>query len=124
MAAAPDAREGVERLLRSNVALFTRRGGPRGCMLTRATLSCPPGDAEVRSYLERSRRQRLQQLEGRLRRGVQAGERLPAADPSVLAQHYDALVQGLAVRALEGTPRRALDEAVDFAMAAWDASTR
>lgn len=122
MAAAPTARDGIERLLRGNVDLFTRPGGPRGCLLTRATLTCPAGDADVRAYLERSRRERLRQIEDRLRQGVDDDERLPGADPDVLAQHYDALVQGLAVRALEGASRSALHQMVDFAMAAWDAS--
>jgi AcrR family transcriptional regulator len=121
---AATARDGIERLLRANVDLFTRPAGPRGCLLTRATLSCPAGDATVQSYLEGARQQRLRQIEDRLRRGVEAGERLPAADPRVLAHHYDTLVQGLAVTAMEGTSRKALHETVDFAMSAWDAIDR
>jgi AcrR family transcriptional regulator len=124
MGAAATARDGIERLLRGNVDLFTRPDGPRGCLLTRATLSCPAGDGTVLSYLARSRRERVQQIEDRLRRGLADGERLPGAGPAVLAQHYDALVQGLAVRALEGASRETLHEAVDFAMAAWEAIVR
>jgi AcrR family transcriptional regulator len=121
MDAAPTARDGIERLLRGNADLFTRPSGPRGCLLTRATLSCPAGDAAVRSYLERSRRQRLGQIEARLHRGSEAGERLPAAGPRPLARYYDTVVQGLAVAALEGTPRAALHATADLALATWDA---
>ncbi|RIQ32506.1 TetR/AcrR family transcriptional regulator [Jiangella rhizosphaerae] len=121
LAEAPTARAGVEALLRENVALFTKRGGPRGCLLTRATLSCPPSDTTVVAYLERSRRDRLAALRARLRTAEAAGEPLPSDDIDTLAQYYDAQVQGLAVRALEGATRPALLRTVDLTMAAWDA---
>ncbi|WP_116952797.1 TetR/AcrR family transcriptional regulator [Jiangella endophytica] len=125
LAEAPTARGGVEALLRQNVALFTKRGGPRGCLLTRATLSCPPSDTTVATYLERSRRDRLAALRTRLRTAEAAGEPLPSDDIDTLAQYYDAQVQGLAVRALEGAGRPALLRTVDLTMAGWDAlSTR
>lgn len=121
LSAAPTARGGIEALLRENVALFTRRGGPRGCLLTRATLSCPPSDTAVAGYLERSRRERLAALRSRFRAATAAGEPLPSDDHDTLAQHYDAQVQGLAVRALEGASRPALLRTVDLTMTAWDA---
>ncbi|TDE15074.1 TetR/AcrR family transcriptional regulator [Jiangella asiatica] len=121
LAAATTARDGIERLLRANVEVFTRRGGPRGCLLTRAMLTCPPEDAEVRAYLDRSRRDRLAALRSRLGMATEAGEPLPSNDVDTLAQHYDALIQGLAVRALEGASRAALQRTVDLTMAAWDA---
>jgi AcrR family transcriptional regulator len=121
LAAAPTARSGIEALLRENVTLFTRRGGPRGCLLTRATLSCPPSDTPVVDYLERSRRERLAALRTRFRSARAAGEPLPSGDHDTLAQHYDAQVQGLAVRALEGASRPALLRTVDLTMTAWDA---
>jgi len=121
--AAASARAGVEALLRENVTLFTRRGGPRGCLLTRATLSCPPSDTAVVHYLERSRRERLAALQARFRAAMAAGEPLPSDDHDTLAQHYDAQVQGLAVRALEGATRRTLLGTVDLTMTAWDAMT-
>lgn len=117
--AAPTAMLGVEALLRTNLALFTRRGGPRGCLLTRATLSCPADEPDVRAYLERSLRDRLGAVERRLQLGVHAGEHLPVESVGAFAMLVDALVQGLAVRALEGASRRRLDAAVDAAMGSW-----
>lgn len=118
--AASTARQGVEALLRGNVALFTRRGRARGCLLTRARLSCPDDEAVVERYLQVSRRQRLQVLRSRLERAIEAGESIPGGDPRTTAVLYDALVQGLAVSAIEGGSRRELDAAVDVALAGWD----
>lgn len=123
LAAATTARDGVAALLRENVTLFTKRGGPRGCLLTRATLSCPPSDTTVVAYLERSRRERLTALRTRFSTAAAADESLPPGDHDTLAQHYDAQVQGLAVRALEGATRRSLLGTVDLTMTAWDAMT-
>jgi len=114
------AREAVERMLRANVELFTRRGGPRGCLLTRAVVTCPTEERDVRRYLDRSSRERVGSLERRLERAQAAGEALPSDDVAALAQLYDALVQGCAIRATEGASRQALQRAVDVAMAAWD----
>ena len=121
MMAASTARDGVERLLRSNAELFTRRGGPRGCLLTRATLSCPDDDVDVRRYLDESRRSRRALIRSRLARGAEDGEHLPDGDLDALADHYDALVQGMAVQAAEGASRATLQRGIDVAMAGWDA---
>lgn len=119
--AAACARDAIERMLRANIDLFTRRGGPRGCLLTRAITTCPVEDETVRRYLERASGERVDVLERRLRRARDEGERLPDQDIGALATHYDALVQGLAVRAFEGTSARILHRSVDVAMRAWDA---
>lgn len=116
---APTALVGIERLLRANVVLFTRRRTPRGCMLTRATLTCPPEDREVSSYLDRCRRERLEAIEARLTRALGDGEPLAAQDVTAFAHHVDATVQGLAVKALEGTSRRTLDAVIDLFVDPW-----
>ena len=117
---APTARLGVELFLRANVHLFTRAGRPHGCLLTRAVATLPPDDEEVRQYLARSTRGRLKDIRDRAMRARDAGEPLPFDDLTQLTGFYDALVQGLAIRAQEGASRRALEQSVDAAMAAWD----
>jgi AcrR family transcriptional regulator len=119
---ADTARDAIEGVLRGNAALFTRRGRPRGCLLTRARLTVPEDEAALLEYLERTRRERLSAISDRLERAAAAGERLPGGDLRAVAAHYDALIQGLAVAAIEGGSRRDLAAVVDVAMTAWDAS--
>jgi len=121
LAAAASAREGFERMVRANVELFTRPDGPRGCLLTRAVSTCPPDDAEVIRYLERSGQERLRALEERLLQALADGEGLPADDVRPLAGLFDSVVQGLAVKAHEGDSADDLNGVVDTAMSAWDA---
>ena len=42
LAAERSARDAIETMLLANARLFTRPNGPRGCLFTRATLTCPP----------------------------------------------------------------------------------
>ncbi len=117
----PTARASVERMLRANADVFTRRRGPRGCLLTLAASTCPSDDDAVRRYIERSCRERRLAIEHRLVRAAKSGEPLPARSASELAEYYDTVVQGMAVRAHEGATRRALHRSVDLVMHTWDA---
>ena len=112
------ARAAIEGWLRANADLFTRRNGPRGCLLTRAATSCPHDEPDIQRYLDASCRARLHAVERRLRRGLDAGERLPAA-PADFAQLLDTVLQGMAVRAVEGASRSALHATIDLALASW-----
>lgn len=96
---------------------------PAGCLLTRATLSCPPSGTAVTGYLDRSRRDRVAAMRKRFATAADDGEPLPSDDHDTLALHYDAPVQSLAVRAMEGATRPALLRTVDLTMTAWDALT-
>jgi TetR/AcrR family transcriptional regulator, copper-responsive repressor len=120
LAAGETARSSVEALLRAHAELFTREGGPSGCMLTRAVSSCPDDDGDVRACLDESVEQRVGAIEERLERGAAEGDRLPCTETRVLAEYIDTIVQGMAVRAIEGASRRSLHRIVDLAMLTWD----
>jgi TetR/AcrR family transcriptional regulator, copper-responsive repressor len=119
LSAGETARSSVEAMLRANADLFTRTGGPNGCMLTRA-VSTTGDDDEVRACLDQSVTQRIRDIEVRLQRGAAEGERLPCDDLRCLSEYIDSVVQGLAVRAMEGASRRSLHHVVDLAMRVWD----
>ena len=117
------ARSSVEAFLRANADLFTPEDGPRGCMLTRAVSTCPDdGDEDVRACLAASVEQRRGEIEARLTQGLDAGEVLPCSEVQVLAEYVDTIVQGMAVRAIEGATRASLHRTVDLAMVTWDAA--
>jgi AcrR family transcriptional regulator len=115
------ARSSVEAMLRADADLFTRDGEPSGCMLTRAVSTCPDDDDEdVRACLAHSVEQRLGEIEARLERGAAEGETLPCAEVRALAEYVDTIVQGMAVRAIEGASRQSLHRIVGLAMLTWD----
>lgn len=114
------ARASVAAMLRSNADLFTREGEPTGCMLTRAVSTCPDEDPELAEFLDRSVEQRIRDIEVRLERGVADGEDLPCLDVRAFAEFLDAVVEGMAVRSMEGATRESLHRIVDITMRIWD----
>ncbi len=114
------ARLSIEAMLRSDADLYTRRGEPSGCLLTRAVSTCPD-DPELQAYLDRNVEQRIHDIEVRLARGAADGEPLPGGgDAWALAEYLDAVTEGMAVRAMEGASRKSLHRIVDIAMRMWD----
>jgi hypothetical protein len=69
------------------------------------------------------RQQGIAALTRRLERGIVEGELSEAAEPDALAVFYTAVLEGLSIRARDGTPRETLVAVVDLAMAAWDTLT-
>jgi TetR/AcrR family transcriptional regulator, copper-responsive repressor len=114
------ARAAVEAMLRANADLFTGADDPVGCMLTRAVSTCPEDDPELQAYLDRSVEQRIHDVEVRLERGAADGEPLPCLDARALAEFFDAVVEGMAVRSMEGASRASLHRIVDITMRIWD----
>lgn len=51
LAEASGARDGIERLLRSTAAAYTRPDRPQGCMLISATTNCSPQSADVAAHV-------------------------------------------------------------------------
>ena len=120
LASGETARASIEAMLRSNADLFTREDEPAGCMLTRAVSTCPDDDPELAAYLDRSVEQRIHDIEVRLERGVAGGEELPCLEVRALAEFFDAVVEGMAVRSIEGADRASLHRIVDLTMRIWD----
>lgn len=116
------ARSSVEAFLRANADLFTREGEPSGCMLTRAVSTCNEDDEEVRACLAHSVDQRRGEIAARLERGRTGGEPLPCTEVHALAEYVDTIVQGMAVRAIEGATRASLHRTVDLVMLTWDSA--
>jgi TetR/AcrR family transcriptional regulator, copper-responsive repressor len=120
LASGETARASVEAMLRANADLFTRKGEPAGCLLTRAVSTCPDDDPEVGEYLDASVEQRIRDIEVRLERGAADGEELPCLEVRALAEFFDAIVEGMAVRSIEGASRASLHRIVDLTMRIWD----
>lgn len=121
LAAGATARSSVEALLRAEADLFTRDEGPNGCMLTRVVTTCDEDEPEVKACIDECVDERLRAIEQRLDRGVADGEAMPCDDLRELAEYVDTVIQGMAVRAMEGASRASLHRIVDMTMRTWPA---
>jgi AcrR family transcriptional regulator len=120
LAAGPTARASIETLLEAAVEAFCKPGLPRGCMLVLGAMNNAPTNRSIQDYLRSLRQRRRQAIQRRLRRGVAEGELPPGLDVFSVASFYTTVIDGLAIQARDGVPRKALDFAVRCAMAAWD----
>lgn len=119
----PSARASVEGLLRAVAESFSQAGKPHGCLVVLGAINCMPGNKKVEDFMTEQRALREKFLRQRLRRGITEGDLPSATDISALASFYTIIIDGMAVRARDGTSRRSLRAIVDCAMAAWDTMT-
>jgi AcrR family transcriptional regulator len=120
--AEPDARQGVERLLRGYAHLLTGPDMPHGCLGLNAAMACSSESEPVRQELIRRRLDAEATLAARLARAEEEGELRPGTSPEALARYLMAVAQGLAVQAKAGATRAMLEEIVDLALANWPGS--
>ena len=115
----PTARTSIETLLEAAVEAFCKPGKPRGCLLVLGAMNSMPANKSVQDYLRNLRTRRQKLIRQRLERGVVEGE-LPAnTDLPALASFYTTVIDGLAIQARDGVPRKDLKFAVRCAMTAW-----
>lgn len=118
----PTATRAIERSLREAVETCTRKDRPAGCMIVSAATNCTVENASVREFLADYRSRRTSLLVNRLKRAVTEGELRPETDVAALADHYAAILIGLAVQARDGVPRKRLLATVPTAMVALQAA--
>lgn len=71
--------------------------GPRGCFVTNTTIELLPQELDVAERIRRGFSGMIALLEAAVRRGQQAGEIVPAADPRTIAVYLYTFGQGLRV---------------------------
>jgi len=117
----PNPPEAVRKLLVATVEGLTAKGTPQGCMIaTNAACAAAPGvPPAIAIALKAAAKKTPNALATRLTR-VQAARQLPPdTNISALTAFYDTLIAGLSGLAKQGTPRKALMQAVDTAMLIW-----
>ncbi len=115
------AREGVAVMLREFVDLFCSSVTPRGCLVLLGAINCAPASRSVQDHLLSYRVQIPKVIRTRLKRGVTEGDVPQGVDLDPPVSFYASLILGLAIRARDGTSRKALLAGVNGAMAAWNA---
>jgi AcrR family transcriptional regulator len=117
---APTARAAVEAMLRGNADVYTDPAKPSGCLIVLGATTWTPHNESVRDYLTGLRQQTVDAIRERLERGVADGDVAPDADLDALAAFYGTVLEGLSIRARDGTSRATMHAIVDRALAAWD----
>ena len=120
LAEGQSARASIEALLRAAVEAFCKPGAPRGCLFVLAAMNGTGVNQRVRDYLRGLRARRQKAIRERLQRGQEEGELASGLDTASVASFITTVIDGLAIQARDGASRKALNFAVDCAMASWD----
>ena len=120
----PTARASIEALLEAAVESFCKPGLPRGCFLVFGAFNSVPSNKDVEEHVRGLRLRRQKAIQRRLQRAVAEGELSKTLDLAAMATFYTTVIDGLAIQARDGVPRKALRFSINSAMAAWDPVVR
>lgn len=117
----PDARQALEKFLRTMAALLADPTPPCGCLIVNGMADC--GLASTPPAIEQALRKAVQGSEDRLHRqfvrAQRDGQLAPQINAGDLAAFFTSLLAGLAVLAKSGAKRAKLDAVISAAMSAW-----
>jgi len=120
-AAAPTARDAVERLLQSSAVEHTCSSHPPGCLMVTAATNCSASAEHVQDAMVKRRSDVEAMVRERIERGIRDGE-LPAdTDAAALAGFYVTILHGMSIRARDTCNRDDLLAVASSAMRAWPA---
>ena len=114
------ARSSIGSLLHAAVESFSNPSNPKGCFMVLGAINCGRSNRHVEDFMQEQRALREKVIKQRLRRAISEGDLPKSADIGVLASFYSALLDGLALHARDGAPRKTLLGIVERAMDAWE----
>lgn len=119
----PSARAAIAEVLRINVETCSDPVKPRGCMIVLSATTNTDNSPSLRGYLAELSQGTQRAFRERVERGVADGDVPAHTDADAMASFYDAVLQGISLRAREGASRAALTSIADGAIAAWETLT-
>lgn len=120
----PTAQAVAEQLLRGAVDLLTDPRNPHGCLLVQGALSCSEEAEPIRRELAARRAAGEAAIRRRFSKAKSDGDLPRNADPAGLASFVAAVIQGMAVQAASGAPRKDLMKVAKSALRTWPARHR
>lgn len=108
LAEEPTAVRAIERMFREGIELYTRRRGPRGCMVVSSATNCADENNHVREWLSEHRRARTASIVRRIQQAVETGELPAGTDAAMLGDIYAATLHGISTQARDGVSRKRL----------------
>lgn len=118
----PQARDGVEAVLRASARLMDAGAGPGGCLVTLGAIEGGGGDAVI-AKLRAMRRGGDRLIAARIERAMREGELADTTRVDRAAMFYSTMQQSIALRARDGDTAAQLGQLIDAAMCAWPALT-
>jgi AcrR family transcriptional regulator len=100
--------EAIDRMLRDAVELYTRKQGPRGCMVVSSASNCSAENDHVRQWLAEHRRARTASIIKRLKKAVLTAELRKGTDAQSLGDLCASTLHGISVQARDGISRERL----------------
>ena len=108
LAEEPTAIQAIERILCEGIELYTRKQGPRGCMVVSAATNCSDENDQVREWLAEHRRERTATIVKRLKKSLRNGELRRSTDAQALGDLCASVLHGVSVQARDGVSRERL----------------
>jgi AcrR family transcriptional regulator len=115
----PTAERAIRRLMLETVDYFTDPKSPKGCLVVLGATNCGPEAADMAETLADRRRAASAAIRARIASGQVGGELAPGADAAALADLVTATLYGLAIKARDGVPRKALKASVEQFLRLW-----
>ena len=113
------ARDAFARLMMATAAAYTDDTGPAGCMISLAGLHDAPERADLRDFMRDVRGRSLALMVERLDEGVRNGDLPEGTDLAQIAEFFETVFRGMAVRARDGADRETLEKIGVMALDAW-----
>jgi len=114
------ARSSIGNLLKAAVESFSNPANPRGCFMVLGAINCGRSNRHIETFMQEQRALRESVIKKRLRKAINEGDLPKSADIGGLASFYSALLDGLALHARDGAPRKTLLGIAERAMDAWE----
>ena len=119
LAGGGSARDAFARLMTATAATYTDDMGPAGCMISLAGLHDAPERADLRDFMREVRGRSLALMVERLDEGVRNGDLPKGTDVAQIADFFETVFRGMAVRARDGADRGMLEKTGIMALDAW-----
>jgi AcrR family transcriptional regulator len=113
------ARDAFARLMIATAAAYTDDTCPAGCMISLAGLHDAPERADLRDFMREVRGRSLALMVERLDEGVRNGDLPKGTDVAQIADFFETVFRGMAVRARDGADREMLEKTGVMALDAW-----
>jgi AcrR family transcriptional regulator len=104
----PTVVRAIERMFLEAINLYTRKKGPRGCMVVSSATNCTDQNEPVREWLASHRRARTSSIVNRIHKAVENEELPDRTDAAALGDLYATALHGISIQARDGVTRKRL----------------